>query len=148
MAAWGFYIALAGFLQFFAFRGNNPDMAGMPLAARLAVTFLAPLFLFALILLIGYVNGDARRRGMRYVMWTLLAIFIPHAIGIILYFILRDPLPRHCAACGGTVAARHVFCPQCGASSSPACTQCGKPVESSWANCPYCGVKLPAPALK
>jgi len=22
-------------------------------------------------LLIGYVNGDARRRGMRYVMWTL-----------------------------------------------------------------------------
>ncbi len=48
--------------------------------------------LFVLVLLIGYVYADAKRRGMRYVMWTLLAIFIPNAIGIILYFVMRDPL--------------------------------------------------------
>ena len=29
-------------------------------------------------------------------LWTLLAIFIPNAIGIILYFILRDPVPVPC----------------------------------------------------
>ena len=29
---------------------------------------------------------------MNYVMWTLLAIFIPSAVGVILYFILRDPI--------------------------------------------------------
>ena len=34
-----------------------------------------PIFLFVLVVLIGYVNGDAKRRGMRHVLWTLLAIF-------------------------------------------------------------------------
>ena len=36
------------------------------------------------ILLVGYIYGDARRRGMRPVLWALLAFFIPNAIGIIL----------------------------------------------------------------
>jgi hypothetical protein len=64
-----------------------------------------PPFLLVFVLLIGYVNGDARRRGMRYVLWTLLAIFIPNAIGIILYFVLRDPLMRVCQQCGTAGAA-------------------------------------------
>jgi hypothetical protein len=46
------------------------------------------LFVVVWVALIGYVYGDAKRRQMRYVMWTLLAIFVPNAIGIILYFIL------------------------------------------------------------
>ena len=58
------------------------------------------LFVVAWVALIGYVYGDAKRRQMRYVMWTLLAIFIPNAIGMILYFILRDPLPKPCPGCG------------------------------------------------
>src|SRR5712692_3857895 len=65
--------------------------------------------------LIGYVNGDARRRRMRYVMWTFLAIFIPNFIGIILYFLLRDPLPRPCPVCGKTVDGSFSFCPYCSA---------------------------------
>src|SRR5262249_16354167 len=31
--------------------------------------------IFIWVLIIGYINADARRRGMRYVMWTLLAMF-------------------------------------------------------------------------
>ena len=64
--------------------------------------FIYGIFLLtvALVALIGYVYGDAKRRQMPYVMWTLLATFVPYAIGTILYFILRDPLPKPCPGCG------------------------------------------------
>ena len=68
--------------------------SNMPLAVRILLPVIPPLALAGWTLLIGYVYGDARRRGMRYVMWTLLAIFIPNGIGVILYFILRDPMPE------------------------------------------------------
>ena len=57
------------------------------------VTAVAGLIVVLPVLLVGYVWADAKRRGMNAVLWLLLAIFIPNAIGIILYFILRDPLP-------------------------------------------------------
>ena len=92
--------------------------------AAVAISFLPGIPLFFLVLLIGYVYADAKRRGMRYVMWTLLAALIPNAIGIILYFVLREPLLVNC-----TVAARRCgldlrFCPKCGALSPQACPQC------------------------
>lgn len=102
-----------------------------------------PLFLVVLVLLIGYVNGDAKRRGMRYVMWTLLAIFVPNALGIILYFLLRDPLPAPCPGCGTRVGGAFAFCPQCGTVVSPSCPQCRRTVDRAWANCAHCGTKLP-----
>ena len=73
---------------------RDPKLSGWPMVWQwcFATAMAAILFVFAL--LIGYVNGDARRRKMRHVMWTLLSIFIPNGIGIILYFIQRDPLPR------------------------------------------------------
>ena len=78
----------------------TPKAATGPWPAKLAMSVLPGLPLFVLVLLIGYVNADARRRGMRYVMWTWLAILIPNAIGIILYFVLREPLltQSHAAA--------------------------------------------------
>ena len=76
----------------------------------LTPVFLASLvgvaFLGAYVLLVGYVFGDARRRGMNYVLWTLLSIFIPNAIGIILYFILRDPVPVPCPTCAMPARSR------------------------------------------
>src|SRR4051794_15250804 len=47
------------------------------------------LFFFLYLLLVGYIYGDAKRRGMRPLLWALLGFFIPNMIGIILYFILR-----------------------------------------------------------
>lgn len=96
------------------------------------------------ILLLGYIYGDARRRRMRYAVWTLLAIFIPNAIGIILYFILRDPLPVFCARCGASVKSTFTFCPQCATALRPTCPQCGRAVEWNWAHCPNCGATTPA----
>lgn len=110
--------------------------------------FVLGIFLFAVALagLIGYIYGDARRRHMRYIMWTLLAIFMPNAIGIMLYFILRDPLWKPCPGCGNFAKAGFAFCPHCGASLQPTCPNCGKPIDSSWANCAHCGQRLSMPA--
>jgi hypothetical protein len=141
------YVALACVFQLVIHFGNDPGMTRMPLAGQLALTLCAPLMIVVLVALIGYVNGDAKRRGMRYVMWTLLATFVPDCIGIILYFIVRDPLPNRCRSCGQNVLAKFVFCPHCGAATQPTCPQCGHAVNYMWANCAYCGVKLPRQSI-
>jgi len=94
------------------------------------------------ILLIGYVYGDAKRRGMRYVMWTLLAIFLFNGIGIILYFILREPLLGYCSKCGSPVNHGFAYCPRCGAGVQPACPSCHRVIEGPWAHCAWCGTRV------
>jgi len=101
-------------------------------------------FLGAYVLLVGYVFADARRRGMNHVLWTLLAIFIPNAIGIILYFILREPIPVPCPSCGAKAKKGHAFCAGCGTAVRVACPQCRQPVEPGWRNCARCGAGLAA----
>jgi len=132
-------------------------MAGLfllpPLAEHDTKAFfvLSPFFLLTLIgavpiavyvLLVGYVFGDARRRGMNHVLWTLLAIFIPNAIGIILYFILRDPVPVPCPSCGALARKGQAYCAGCGTAVRVACPQCRQPVEPGWRNCTRCGAGL------
>jgi Double zinc ribbon len=103
---------------------------------------IAPLFPATYALLVSYIYADARRRGMRYVVWTLLAIFIPNAVGVLLYILLRDAPPSQCPACYAPIRAGFTHCPQCGAGLGRACGQCQRPVEASWNNCAYCGEKL------
>jgi hypothetical protein len=117
-------------------------MAGIflvPVAANepKALVFVLPVFLASLIgagalgtyvLLVGYVYGDSRRRGMNQVLWTLLAVFIPNAIGVILYFILRDPVPVPCPSCGALARKGHAYCAGCGTAVRVACPQCRQPV--------------------
>jgi hypothetical protein len=101
------------------------------------------LFLSIYMLLVGYVYGDARRRGMRNAWtWTLLAIFIPNGIGILLYFVLREPMPVRCHSCNETHKPGLAFCPNCGARTERSCEQCHCPVEETWRNCAHCGVRL------
>jgi hypothetical protein len=107
------------------------------------VLLLCPALLCLLgVLLLGYINIDARRRGMRHLMWTLLAVFIPYGIGIILYFILRDPLLISCSHCGAKGRASFVFCPECGAELLLSCTHCKRAVDPAWNRCAYCGITL------
>jgi hypothetical protein len=82
---------------------------------------------------------------MRYVMWTLLAFFIPNAIGFILYFILRDPMQQGCPHCGTSVSHGFAFCPKCGGALAPACPQCRVAVQPEWSHCTKCGAGLQAP---
>jgi hypothetical protein len=122
---------------------SDPEFRDWPLFGKIALPYCAMLLVAIFILLIGYVYGDAKRRAMRYVLWTWLAILIPDAIGIILYFILRDPLPVPCPSCRMAVPSKFTFCPYCGVALKPTCPHCGKAAEPIWANCPHCGVKLP-----
>jgi len=110
------------------------------------VKVVAPIIMPALLagytLLIAYVYGDARRRGMRHVLWTLLAIFLFNGIGIILYFILRDPLMVYCSRCGAGVHPSHAFCPKCGGGVQPSCRQCHRTIQPGWSHCAWCGQTL------
>lgn len=125
---------------------KNGEMRFWEAWQRALFAFGISLFFLVWIPLIGYVNGDAKRRRMRYVMWTLLSIFIPNFIGIILYFLLRDPLPRPCPACGKTADGSFSFCPHCGVGLALSCPQCHRVAEAGWGNCAYCGTKLQPPA--
>jgi len=124
---------------------SNSNVKTNSMAFNILFPVIVSIFPAIYVLLIGYVHADAKRRGMRYLMWTLLAIFIPNAIGIILYFILRDPLMKSCPGCSQVLKSGYTFCPHCGTSLLPTCPNCGRGVELGWANCPQCGTKLPSP---
>src|SRR5262249_19809470 len=96
----------------------------------------------AFILLIGYIHNDAKRRGMRYVLWTWLAILIPNGLGIILSFILREPLMVYCSRCGSPGKPGLPYCPNCGQAMAPTCPNCKHVVQSGWPHCAYCGTSL------
>ena len=69
-----------------------------------------------IILLVGYVNRDAKRREMNSTLWTILIVVLIPAYfvtGFIFYFLLRDPLPLDCPQCDATVSARFNYCPDC-----------------------------------
>jgi Double zinc ribbon len=142
ITAFCFYASLATLASFLVPR--DPQMSQWPLILKLTFILLMPAFFFVIIPLYGYIYADAKRRAMRQVLWTLLAIFVPQFIGVIIYFILRDPLPVPCGSCQTIVPAKFTFCPHCGKALQPYCPQCGKSVERNWLNCAYCGTKLPA----
>ena len=72
------------------------------------------LFMAAWLLCVGYVYADARRRGMRPVLWTLIAALFPHLFGFLLYFALRQPMTPRCPQCGQPVTLDQRFCSWCG----------------------------------
>lgn len=122
---------------------SDPQSVHWPQGGKLLLSVLAPLVAAEWVLLIAYIYGDSKRRLMRPWLWTLLAVFIPNAIGIILYFILRDPLPFYCSHCGGSVKNAFTFCPNCASPLRPTCPQCGRGLERAWVHCPHCGAATP-----
>ena len=121
---------------------NDANVRDWPFSAKVGLSTLAAVVPGAYILLVGYVSGDARRRGMRQALWTLIAIFVPNAIGIILYFVMREPLMSCCPKCGTPNKPSFAYCYQCGTELKPACPQCRRPVEADWKACAYCGSAL------
>jgi hypothetical protein len=121
---------------------HDPHLSKWPMAGKIAFSIWPAVLILGTVLMIGYVNADARRRGMRHVMWTLLVIFIPNAIGFVLYFVLRDPLLVQCPMCGAKGRSGFVFCPQCGAELLRSCPVCKRAVDPGWKRCAYCGTGL------
>jgi len=122
----------------------DPELSQWPLAGKVGVSLGPGLPVFVLAALIGYIYADAKRRGMRYVLWTWLVILIPNAIGIIIYFVLREPLLAHCTRCSARVRPGFPFCPKCGAPLGQSCPKCGRALETGWSHCAHCGAALRA----
>jgi hypothetical protein len=131
-----------GFLMF-AFMNvvlvRDPNTPG---PAQVILPILTATVMFGYCILIAYIYGDAKRRGMRYIPWTILAALAPSAIGIILYFILREPMPVHCTKCGSAMNPGFAFCPRCGSTMSATCFQCHRVSQPGWSHCAWCGAKL------
>lgn len=115
-------------------------MIGLPEILVLIVVVIP--FLAGLVWLFTYIYRDAKRRNMNAGLWTLLAILAPSGIGIILYFLLREPLAAHCTKCGSPADARYAYCPRCGAGLTPACPQCHRVPQPGWSHCAHCGASL------
>ena len=93
-------------------------------------------------IMVGYVTRDARRRGMSLALWTPLVIFMPGAIGLVLYFLLRQPLLSACPQCSANIVPGMNFCPQCRFQLAPTCPQCQRAVRITDAFCGNCGENL------
>jgi len=120
----------------------EPALSCLALAGVItAVAFVFSCMLFML----GYVYRDAKRRGMHPALWTLLVLILSGGyflIGLIIYLLVREPLPYTCPQCAATVNARFNFCPNCKYNLHPACPQCQREVDDDDKFCPYCATEL------
>jgi RNA polymerase subunit RPABC4/transcription elongation factor Spt4 len=121
---------------------SDPGAAG---AALFGIITGATLVFAIMIFMVGYVNKDAKRRGMHSALWTFLVLVLMPGylvLGFIIYLLMREPLPYNCPQCGTTVGARFNFCPNCKCNLHPACPQCKREVAETDKFCPYCGQDL------
>ncbi|MGH9777137.1 MAG: PLDc N-terminal domain-containing protein, partial [Candidatus Acidiferrales bacterium] len=103
----------AGFFLLCWFAVVMPFILGtvQPTAALGGLLTFAGVILSIWVLMVFYVNADSGRRQMNRLLWTLLVIFIPNAIGFIIYFVIRKPIARPCPKCQAPVRPEFVFCP-------------------------------------
>jgi RNA polymerase subunit RPABC4/transcription elongation factor Spt4 len=127
-----------------AVMGRDHDAPSV--AVRLLLGIVGGTLLGCYVVLIGYVNRDAGRRSMSRLLWTLIAIFVPNGLGIVLYFILRKPRATNCSQCGAEVEPGFSFCPRCRNRLQPVCPHCQRSVGSGDKFCPYCGGALESDA--
>lgn len=99
--------------------------------------YLATVF-SPLVLIVGYVNGDSKRRGMNSPLWTALSL-VPPNVGILLYFLLRRPLPVDCSRCGRRATPGAAYCSHCGQAIGAVCPGCHHSVEPDGSFCSHCG---------
>src|SRR6201998_1912810 len=84
---------------------DRPVIACLALAGVItAIAFTLSVLLFML----GYVYRDAKRRDMHPGLWTLLVLILSGGyffIGLIIYLLIREPLPFTCPQCATSVSA-------------------------------------------
>jgi len=121
------------------------DLEASPWLRALAMAGIVTavsLFLAAFIFLLAYINRDAKRRGMSYGTWTLIAALVPYFIGVLAYFLVREPMLYACPQCRATVSARFNYCPSCKFNLRPTCPQCKREVRIEDHFCPNCAYDL------
>jgi cytochrome bd-type quinol oxidase subunit 2 len=109
------------------------------------IMMIALLFSYGILTIIGVlVFRDATKQGMNPWMWVTIAVFVPNAIGIIIYLLVRsnERKKMRCHSCGNEVQSDFAKCPHCGTDLKMLCPGCNKPVDSVWNICPYCSHAL------
>jgi predicted amidophosphoribosyltransferase len=139
-------IAISALLALVAVAAWSFAAQGFPVVFRVAFAVLLALLVFVYGCLVAYVYGDARRRGMRHVLWAVVAAVVPNALGLIAYFLLREPMLQPCAACGTPARRGLAFCPRCGASLAQTCAACRRALEPGWSHCGHCGAPVSSPS--
>jgi len=107
---------------------------------------MAMLFIMAVVGAWFFIYHDAERRGMNQWLWTLLAIFIPNLLGIVIYLVLRKPLLTECPGCRARLEPHLLYCPHCGRPFKQKCPTCNAIVEHGYQFCAACGASLSANA--
>jgi hypothetical protein len=123
---------------------NDPVRSAVAIAVMIVAMSIP---LSAYFFLVGYINRDAKRRGMNSTLWTLLVLLLSPAwlfLGFFIYFLMREPLPYNCPQCGALVGARFNYCPNCKCNLRPSCPQCKREVGELDKFCPYCATELNA----
>jgi hypothetical protein len=124
--------------------GNIQDSGLATLAVVGIITGVA--FVFSCFLfMLGYVYRDARRRNMNAPLWTMLVFILSPSsmmIGLIIYLLVRDPLPYPCPRCESPVGPRFNFCPNCKCDLHPSCPSCKQEIAETDKFCPNCAFEL------
>jgi len=127
--------------RFPEFRDNAAaaTLAMIGMVTGIAIAFSA--FLFVL----GYVYRDARRRNMNAPLWTLLVLVLAPSsliIGLVIYLLVREPLPYPCPRCSALVGPRFNFCSSCKCNLHPSCPNCKQEIAETDKFCPNCAQEL------
>jgi predicted amidophosphoribosyltransferase len=75
-------------------------------------------------------------------LWTLLAVFVPYFLGLIIYLIARHPLQAACPSCGTRVPEKASFCPSCGKPLARSCSRCQISLQNGSRFCHACGQEV------
>jgi RNA polymerase subunit RPABC4/transcription elongation factor Spt4 len=136
------FVCAQVFIHHLVLHEHNPPPRGV----AVWMGFVLGIVMFVYFLFLGYVNVDAGRRGMSRALWTVVVMFIPNALGFILYFLMRQPLQATCPQCSTRVETGFNFCPKCNFRLTPTCPGCQRTVHLGDVYCPYCGSALSAGA--
>jgi len=141
VSPWVFFLAIVVFLSMVVVLGvvAGKEPGPPPPAVRWLLGVLGGMVLGCYVVLIGYINRDAGRRRMSRLGWTLIAIFVPNGLGIVLYFVLRKPRAANCPQCEAVIEPGFSFCPRCRHRLQPVCPHCQRSVNLDDKFCPYCG---------
>jgi hypothetical protein len=147
IAWWAWVLAAAAFVFFLVFFNTYvPRQHDAPPRMVSAIVGVVVAIVFAgWMLLVGYVHNDAARRGMNKWLWTAIVLFVPNAIGFILYLLTRKQLLTDCANCGYLIQPTYRFCPKCAAPRLAACGHCNTPIQPGDLYCNNCGKILHEP---
>jgi hypothetical protein len=117
------------------------DRAAGPILLSIAA-IVGVLMIFVAIGIGLYVYRDARRRGMEPLLWTLMAVFVPYLLGLIIYLIARHPLLAACSSCGARIPEKASFCPSCGRPLARSCARCQASLQNGARFCHACGQEV------